>query len=177
MPIEGIFADGREIKSVSKRSADLLTISLPPPLLLLFHFALLCAGVIKFSTPLSGIAVWISGEIKRFARLCTFAARRGAARHGDAAADRRDAASRSRALQIVTTIPIQTPPTKASRVEGEKRRGRGRAGEHFGIPSVSPKNTFSHSSERASPPPRSRRFFYRLSSLLLPLNPSRFQVL
>lgn len=47
----------------------------------------------------------------------------GAARRGDAAADRRDAASRSRVLQIVTTIPIQTPPTKASRVEGETRGG------------------------------------------------------
>lgn len=119
MPVEGSFADGREVKSVSKRSADLLTISLLPPLLLLFHsIALSRAGVIKFSTPLSGIAVWISGEIKRFARRCTFAARRA-----DAAADQRDAASRSRALQIVTTIPIQTPPTKASRVEGEKRGG------------------------------------------------------
>lgn len=41
----------------------------------------------------------------------------------DAAADQRDVASRSRTWQIVTTIPIQTPPTKASRVEGKRRRG------------------------------------------------------
>lgn len=37
-------------------------------------------------------------------------------------------------------------------------KGRGRAGEHLGIPSV-PKNTLSHSSERASPPPRSWSVF------------------
>lgn len=120
MPIEGIFADGREIKSVSKRSADLLTISLPPPpppppSLPLRAIMRRCNKIFNSVIRNRRMDLRRNQALRASMHVC------GAARRGDAAADRRDAASRSRALQIVTTIPIQTPPTKASRVEGEKR--------------------------------------------------------
>lgn len=142
MSVEGIFTGGREIKSASKRRSFN---ALPPP-----PFPsppLDCAIARRCNKIFNSVIRNRRMNLRRNQALC-------ASMHvcGDAAADQRDAASRSRAWQIVTTIPIQTPPTKASR---EEARGRGRAGEHFGIPSVIPKNTFSHSSEQASPPPRS----------------------
>lgn len=70
MSVEGILAHRREIKSASERSAarDLLTIPSPLPSPRLSFITR--AGVIKFSTPLSGIAGEIKHVCKQRERCC-----------------------------------------------------------------------------------------------------------